>query len=729
MKVVALISGGKDSCYAMMRCLDYGHEIVALANLLPMDDSVDELDSFMYQTVGHQIVMAYAQCMGLPLFRRRIRGLSRAQDLRYTQTYGDEVEDLFLLLREVQKQYPTLAGVSCGAIASDYQRMRVENVCSRLGLVSLAFLWKQEQADLLQQMIAHGIQAVLVKVASMGLNPHTHLGKDLAEMQPLLTHLNTLYGINVCGEGGEYETLTLDCPLFKNFKIVMDTFDIILHSPDSIAPVGVLHPSKFHLQCKTLESSSKQPGLTPCVREVEGSFEKNLMQQQEDDACTLFPVKQRLLHDKSKLEFCLASRRHGSFVILSSWTRSCISTCGIEEELGFVLTSINDELKQDDLSWGNVLYIHLYINDMGAFTLANQTYMKNITEKLCVRGVPSRSTVGLALLDSNMGRIMVEAIAAKEMDKKVLHVQSISCWAPSCIGPYSQATLFHGMLYMAGQLGLDPPTMALVSGGAASEMNQAFQNCEAVAQAFSASVVQSSVSILIYCSSSVGLVERKEAGIVLEKFLQSCRQGNDGVPSSPTVPVLYVQVPALPKGAALEVEPFLFVPARGEEFVNGNLRLERAVCGEACRGTIVSGRFCRAFFSVSQKRQLECVHNESGFCALHSESLPYICGELKLCLQAFSELLDQASLHWENVLALRVMFVAERILYSTVVEAWKHAVNEALSSSICTTQGKPFTYFNNPGLSSLEPLFLPVLSTGKDTNMDDLITLDLLALL
>ncbi|WZZ79905.1 hypothetical protein YC2023_100477 [Brassica napus] len=58
MKVVALVSGGKDSCYVMMKCIQYGHEIVALANLLPVDDSVDELDSYMYQTVGHQIIVS-----------------------------------------------------------------------------------------------------------------------------------------------------------------------------------------------------------------------------------------------------------------------------------------------------------------------------------------------------------------------------------------------------------------------------------------------------------------------------------------------------------------------------------------------------------------------------------------------------------------------------------------------------------------------------------------------
>ncbi len=92
MKVVALISGGKDSCYAMQLAQQAGHELVALANLLPPPESPDDLHSYMYQTVsarigllcwalrlshlvcaskrllpwltqvGHQLVEAYAAC-------------------------------------------------------------------------------------------------------------------------------------------------------------------------------------------------------------------------------------------------------------------------------------------------------------------------------------------------------------------------------------------------------------------------------------------------------------------------------------------------------------------------------------------------------------------------------------------------------------------------------------------------------------------------------------------
>jgi diphthine-ammonia ligase len=68
-------------------------------------------------------------------------------------TPDDEVEDMFVLLSEVKRQIPSITAVSSGAIASDYQRLRVESICSRLGLVSLAFLWKQDQTLLLQDMV------------------------------------------------------------------------------------------------------------------------------------------------------------------------------------------------------------------------------------------------------------------------------------------------------------------------------------------------------------------------------------------------------------------------------------------------------------------------------------------------------------------------------------------------------------------------------------------------
>ena len=97
-KVVALVSGGKDSCYSMMKCVAHGHTVVALANLHPKPEVGEELDSLMYQTVGHAHVGAIAEAMELPIFRREITGTAVEQGLRYGATAGDEVEDLHALI-------------------------------------------------------------------------------------------------------------------------------------------------------------------------------------------------------------------------------------------------------------------------------------------------------------------------------------------------------------------------------------------------------------------------------------------------------------------------------------------------------------------------------------------------------------------------------------------------------------------------------------------------------
>ena len=81
----------------------------------------------MFQTVGHEGVSLYAEAMGLPLYRAYTKGISLSRDLHYSCVEGDEVEDLFQLLSRVKEEVGVEA-VSCGAVLSNYQRLRVENV-------------------------------------------------------------------------------------------------------------------------------------------------------------------------------------------------------------------------------------------------------------------------------------------------------------------------------------------------------------------------------------------------------------------------------------------------------------------------------------------------------------------------------------------------------------------------------------------------------------------------
>jgi 2-iminobutanoate/2-iminopropanoate deaminase len=52
--------------------------------------------------------------------------------------------------------------------------------------------------------------------------------------------------------------------------------------------------------------------------------------------------------------------------------------------------------------------------------------------------------------------------------------------APKAIGPYSQAIETGGLLFTAGQIGLDPATMKIVPGGIEKEAARVFDNLEAV---------------------------------------------------------------------------------------------------------------------------------------------------------------------------------------------------------------------------------------------------------
>lgn len=739
MKVVGLVSGGKDSCYAMMKCIEYGHEIVALANLLPIDDSVDELDSYMYQTVGHQIVVSYARCMGVPLFRRRIQGSTRHHNLSYTMTAGDEVEDLFILLNEVKRQIPSITAVSSGAIASDYQRLRVESVCSRLGLISLAYLWKQDQSFLLQEMIRKGIVAIIVKVAAIGLDPRKHLGKEIAHLESFLHKLQELYGINVCGEGGEYETLTLNCPLFKNAQIVLDEFNIVLHSSDSIAPVGILHTMAFHLESKlgteSLCDSGGSNGIflekMDAVCEVLGDCLQRceVECQSVDD---LAKVTEHKLH--------ISKTKKDNIFSISCWLQdACKTSSDLQEDLRVVLMKIELQLSEYRFSWENVIYIHLYIADMSEFAVANETYVRFITQEKCQFGVPSRSTIELPLLQVGLGRAYIEVLVANDQSKRVLHVQSISCWAPSCIGPYSQATLHREVLHMAGQLGLDPPTMLLCSGGPTAELELALQNSEAVAKCFHCSISTSAILFTIYCSAYIPSSDRITIQDKMDTFLKQMKllnlRGENKTEVLDSI-VLYVLVPDLPKRASVEVKPVLYAADDTEtktDFVTQDLSIETAQsywgfghedwhdsCFQKC---IIHGKICAAILSITDELAAkicsECAGENQEVCP-NSRTERQMDRLARFSIFLIDGFLSKNHFSWNDVTNLR-------LYYPTSLQL----SHESLSLIFTAAFNEFVEMFQRIQISEEEePIFnlVPVLGAGKSaTSTDDIITCELFA--
>ncbi|PWA97756.1 endoribonuclease [Artemisia annua] len=756
MKVVGLVSGGKDSCFAMMKCLEYGHEVVALANLLPANDSVDELDSYMYQTVSlsfirvqdhfsrricigsHEICCLDVQLVLATLFVicYSIYVYIRRHDLSYNTTAGDEVEDMFILLKEVKKQIPSITAVSSGAIASDYQRLRVENVCSRLGLISLAYLWKLDQTFLLQQMIETGIVAITVKVAAVGLDPSKHLGKEMSYLWPHLLKLKELYGSNVCGEGGEYETLTFDCPLFKYARIILDEFQLVLHDSNPIAPVGILHPLAFHCEDKTnspsVSDSNRSNGS--CLEDMGSVIEVHsesldIVEEKchpSNVALDLTQLEKRRLH--------VSKTRKGNTFSLCCWLQDTTeTTADLQEDMKIVLLKIESDLKEGGFSWENVVYIHLYISDMNMFAIANETYVNFITQEKCRFGVPSRSTIELPLCQVGLGRAYVEVLVANDQSKKVLHVQSISSWAPSCIGPYSQATLHKEILHMAGQLGLDPPTMSLCSGGPIAELEQALVNSEAVARSFNCSISTSAILFVIFCSMSTSTLDRigmqeKQNTILNHMKLNLDRKHASGVLN----PIfLYVLVPDLPKRAFVEVKPVLFVEDDTEtEEDNDNVLSDPNyketpfdLCfqpepwhDECLHKCLARDSICAAVLSITTEIAYKICSNVDDPLIVTAEDK--MGGVAKFCIYRLDKVLSQNHYSWDDVMNLRIYCPTSlNIPHETLSLVFKSTFDEFAETT------KKFK-------TCEEPIFniVPVIGVGSSAaSVNDLITCELFA--
>ena len=203
MKLGALLSGGKDSIYAIYKT-SKENEIKFLLTIVSKNP-----ESYMFHTSNIGLTMIQSETMGISLIEKKSHGEKEK-----------ELDDLKDLLKNLD-----IDGIVCGAIASNYQKTRVEEICKEFNLKLICPLWGLNQEELLKNMVKNGFRIMIVSVNAQGLDK-SWLGRIIDEkcIEDLI-ELNKKYGINILGEGGEYETAVLDCPLF-NKKIEITNSEI-----------------------------------------------------------------------------------------------------------------------------------------------------------------------------------------------------------------------------------------------------------------------------------------------------------------------------------------------------------------------------------------------------------------------------------------------------------------------------------------------------------------------
>ncbi|BAA30359.1 diphthine--ammonia ligase [Pyrococcus horikoshii] len=198
--VAVLYSGGKDSNYALYWALKSGLRVRYLVSMVSENE-----ESYMYHTPNVELTSLQARALGIPI----IKGFTKGEKEK-------EVEDLKNVLEGLK-----VDGIVAGALASRYQKERIENVARELGLKVYTPAWEKDPYQYMLEIIKLGFKVVFVAVSAYGLN-ESWLGRELNYKNlEELKKLSEKYGIHIAGEGGEFETFVLDMPFFKA-KIVID---------------------------------------------------------------------------------------------------------------------------------------------------------------------------------------------------------------------------------------------------------------------------------------------------------------------------------------------------------------------------------------------------------------------------------------------------------------------------------------------------------------------------
>ncbi len=191
-RLASLYSGGKDSTFATLIMEEGGHTVDHLVSIMPMKE-----DSWVFHTPNLHLMPKAALSMGKRLVTVSSDGTEQGDlDALASALIGLEVE-----------------GVIIGALASDYQWDRINGVCEKMGLKVMSPLWRKSQTMVMREMVDSGVKAIVVGTFAEGLDA-SWLGRVIDHMSlDELEELSRHHGINISGEGGEYETFTVDSPL------------------------------------------------------------------------------------------------------------------------------------------------------------------------------------------------------------------------------------------------------------------------------------------------------------------------------------------------------------------------------------------------------------------------------------------------------------------------------------------------------------------------------------
>lgn len=460
-----------------------------------------------------------------------------------------------------------------------------------------------------------------------------------------------------------------------------DSSRTVLHSDDYFAPVAFVVIEACHLEDKEPPSPFMLASKLPPPELLPSSFALPAPLATKT-AATLASVS-----DEEKQVLIPAAGKFRDQLQLSGVT--CSTTAGeslsLADEMADIIGQVEATLRQEAMTLDDVCFVHLYVNNMSAFGAINAEYCRYFGQYL----PPSRSCVEVASISPT--RVLMDCFALRgsgvskrrqqRVMRDVLHVKSISCWAPHCIGPYSQAnTLHRSLILLAGQIALLPQTMALIGPNHESQGKQSFLNACRALEALDSNL-RHVCSAVIYTTRSetedakmdaIREYSRKElrnnADLldVYENAYDSDESDEDVDKNEQLralvahAPLLVIQVSHLPRSALIEVE-LQALTHKVIKHLSPHSSKDSGTIGEVAfqsERTVIDRAMC---LSVTTAR---CTASSSSMLALTQ-----VQALANALWGATTVGLKDASLPWDRVFHARIFYVAT--LFSSELEIAK----------------------------------------------------------
>ncbi|MGP8337404.1 MAG: diphthine--ammonia ligase [Methanosarcinaceae archaeon] len=209
LKLGVLFSSGKDSNYALQIMQEQNYSIECLITI----KSVNPF-SYMFHTPNIDFARMQAQAMDLPLIEQVTEGEKEI-----------ELLDMRNAIVRAKEEYG-IEGVVTGALYSNYQKERIERVCDELGLKVFSPLWHVDQETEMRDLLKLGYMFIFSSIAAYGLDK-SWVGRKITDNDvDKLVHLNKKIGLNIAGEGGEFESFVLDAPMYKK-RIKIKGYEVV----------------------------------------------------------------------------------------------------------------------------------------------------------------------------------------------------------------------------------------------------------------------------------------------------------------------------------------------------------------------------------------------------------------------------------------------------------------------------------------------------------------------